>query len=83
MTGDRVELAVRELVEALRAELTPPPEPPALVDITTAARLLGLSRTSVYTLMDTGALPSRKVNRRRLIPRADLERFAAGESPMT
>ena len=28
MTADRVELAVRELVAALRDELRPPPEPP-------------------------------------------------------
>jgi excisionase family DNA binding protein len=69
---------MRELVDALRAELTPPPEPPALVDLTTAARLLGVSRTSLYQRMDAGELPSRKLGRRRLIPRVALEAYAAG-----
>jgi len=75
---DRVELAVRELVDALRSELQPEPEPPALINIATAAQLLGISRTSLYQLIDAGDVPSRKVGRRRLIPRADLERYAAG-----
>jgi excisionase family DNA binding protein len=73
---DRVELAVRELVDALRAELTPPPEPSAMVSIAEAAQLLGVSRTSLYALMDTGVLPSRHVGRRRLISRAALEQYA-------
>jgi excisionase family DNA binding protein len=76
MSADRVELAVRELVAALRAEMAPEPEPPTLVDITTAARLLNVGRTSVYALMDSGELPSRHVGRRRLIPRAALEAYA-------
>jgi excisionase family DNA binding protein len=79
MSADRVELAVRELVAALRDELRPPPEPPALVDITTAARMISCSRTTLYALMDSGELPSRHVGRRRLVPRAALEAFAAGD----
>ena len=78
MSPDRVELAVREFVAALRDELRPSLEPSALVDLTTAARLLGVSRTSLYVLMDSGALPSRHVGRRRLVPRAALEAYAAG-----
>ena len=78
MSADRVELAVRELVAALRDELRPPPEPPALVDIATAARLLGISRTSLYAALDSGQLASRHIGRRRLVPRSALEEYAAG-----
>ncbi len=74
--SDRVELAVRELVAALRAELAPPPEPSAMVSIAEAARLLDVSRTSIYQLLDNGTLPSRKAGRRRLIPRAALGAYA-------
>ena len=77
MSADRVELAVRELVEALRADLAPPPEPTTMVDLTTAAQLLSVSRTSLYHLMDSGQLDSRHIGRRRLVPRAALDRFAA------
>jgi excisionase family DNA binding protein len=77
MSADRVELALRELADALRAEVAPPPEPPPMVSITEAARLLGVSRTSLYQLMDTGELSSRKLGRRRLVPRAALEVYAA------
>lgn len=76
MSADRVELAVRELVAALRAELRPPPEPSALVDITTAARMLQVSRTTLYVLMDRGELPSRHVGRRRLVSRTAVEAYA-------
>lgn len=78
--SDRVELAVRELVAALRDELRPPPEPAALVDLATAARLLNVSRTTLYQLMDSGELASRHVGRRRLVARAALERYAAGQA---
>ncbi len=74
--SDRVELAVRELVDALRDELTPPPEPTAMVSIAEAARLLGCSRTTVYAALDGGSLASRHIGRRRLIARAELDRFA-------
>ena len=78
---DRVELAVRELVDAIKADLVPPPEPSALVDLSTAAQLLGVSRTSLYQLMDSGQLQNRKIGRRRLVPRAELERFAIRSTP--
>lgn len=38
-----------------------------------AAALLGISRTSVYTLLTSGALRSVRVAGRRLIPRAAIE----------
>lgn len=76
MSADRVSLAVLELVAALRDELAPPPEPPALVDIATAARLLGISRTSLYAALDSGQLASRHIGRRRLISRDVLEAYA-------
>ena len=77
--SDRLELALRELVSALRAEMAPEPEPAALVDIATAARLLGISRTSLYAALDSGQLASRHIGRRRLVPRSALEAYAAGE----
>jgi excisionase family DNA binding protein len=73
---DRVELAVRELVAALRAEMAPEPEPSTLVSIEEACRLLNVGRTSCYGLLDSQALPSVRVGRRRLIPRAALEAYA-------
>jgi len=75
MTADRLQLAIAELVAALRAELAPPDEPSALVDIATTARLLGIGRTSVYSLLDSGALPSTHIGRRRLVPREAITAF--------
>jgi excisionase family DNA binding protein len=72
---DRVELAIRELVAALRAEITPAPEPCALVDIATTAHLLGISRTTVYQLLDSGRLASLTIGRRRLVSRVAIEAF--------
>ena len=44
-------------------------------------RLLALSRHSVYEGMRTGAIPSISVGRRRLVPKAALEKLltAAGQ----
>ena len=78
MSADRVELAVRELVDALRDEIAPPPEPTTMVSIAEAARLLGCSRTSLYAALDSDQLASRHIGRRRLVPRAALDRFAEG-----
>ena len=52
------------------------PEPsPLLLDIPRACAQLGLSRASLYRLMQTGRLESVQVGRRRLVPTAALERF--------
>lgn len=42
------------------------------VDIVTAARLLSVSRRTIYNLMDGGALPFVKLGQKRLIRMADL-----------
>ncbi len=42
-----------------------------------AAIVAGLSRATLYKLMDSGELPSVKAGGRRLILRADLEAFFA------
>ena len=47
-----------------------------LVSIAGAARLLDLSRTTIYALLDQGVLRSVSIGRRRLIPRSELERLA-------
>ena len=55
-----------------------PLEPPLLVDVEEAARLLSISRSNLYGLMDAGELPYRKIGARRLVPRAGLVEFAGG-----
>ncbi len=39
------------------------------------ARILGISRSYCYELVQQGVLPSLRLGRRRLIPRATLERY--------
>lgn len=69
---DRIDVAVRELVAALRDELTPPTAPTdpveRLLDIPSAARVLGVGRSTVYNEIGAGRLRSVKVGRRRLVP---------------
>ena len=55
-------------------------EQPFLVSRPEAARLLGLSSRTVDYLRSKGVLRARKIGRRALILRVDLERFARGES---
>ena len=47
-----------------------------LVSTKEAARLLSLSERSVYFLIQSGRLPSRKIGARRLVPREAVEKFA-------
>jgi excisionase family DNA binding protein len=49
------------------------------VNISEAARRLGLSTRTVATLVSRHQLPSRKVGRRRIIPVEALEVFLRGE----
>lgn len=44
-----------------------------------AARLLGISRTLAYRLVQSGQLPSFKVGKRRLVPVAGVEAFIADQ----
>ena len=45
--------------------------------VESTAEYLGISRRSVYVLMDTGQLASFKIGNRRLIALSELERFLA------
>lgn len=42
------------------------PEPEA-VDVRAASRMLGISRTKLYELLNDGTVPSFKIGRRRLV----------------
>lgn len=60
----------------------PRTDEPLLVSVKEAARLLGVSPWNVYQLLgsesEPGAIPSRYIGRRRLILKADLDKFVAG-----
>ena len=47
-----------------------------LVSISDAAKALSLGRTSIYELMRSGQLDTRKMGRRRLITTASIRRLA-------
>ncbi len=49
-----------------------------LVPVEEAARLLGLSRTKVFSLISSGELESVKIGRLRRVPRAALDAYVAG-----
>ncbi|WCM25002.1 helix-turn-helix domain-containing protein [Sphingomonas sp. QA11] len=50
---------------------------PVSVRIDVAARMIGLSRSKVYELIDEGAIRTVKVGRARLVPVANLRAFLA------
>ncbi len=52
-------------------------ERPLLVSVDRARVMLGLGRTKIYELMQSGEIPSRMLGGRRLIPVAALERLAS------
>jgi len=47
-----------------------------------AAAMLGIGRTLAYELARTGELPSIRLGRRIIIPRAAVERMLAGNTPI-
>ncbi len=60
--------------EGVRAKVGPEP---LLLNITQASRVLGLSRTTVHRLLDTGELRYRRVlGGDRRVPRSECVRFA-------
>ena len=50
-------------------------EGPLLLDVERAGVLLGLGRTNVYKLINSGELRSITIGKRRLIPREALDEF--------
>lgn len=57
------------------------PEPgPATYTVEQAGNLVGVGRSSAYTAVATGQLPSIRIGRRILVPRAALERLLRGET---
>ncbi|GII25339.1 helix-turn-helix domain-containing protein [Planosporangium mesophilum] len=52
-------------------------EPPRLVRVEEAARLLNVGRSLAYELVRTGRLRSLKLGNRRLIPREAIEEMIA------
>jgi excisionase family DNA binding protein len=50
------------------------------VTVEEAGRLLGVSRNSAYELARTGQLPTLRLGRRLLVPKAALEKMLAGAS---
>lgn len=59
---------VTELVER-------PASAPLSVSIDEAARLIGVGRSTMFALLDSGEIRSVKVGARRLVPRRALEEF--------
>jgi excisionase family DNA binding protein len=84
MTSPRLELAIRELADALLAELQatrPEAGPDRLLSIDEAAERCGLGRTSLYELIGRGELATIKVGRRRLVAEAAVTDFIAQQAP--
>ncbi len=53
-------------------------EPPTLLSVAEAARLLSISERSLWSALRRGDILKVKVGRRALVPRAEIERIAAG-----
>ncbi len=79
--SDRLERALRELVDAIRAEVQPAAdEPDRLYSIDEASAALGLGRSKVYDLIAAGELATIKVGRRRLCSSGAVRDFIAGQA---
>jgi excisionase family DNA binding protein len=66
----RLAAMVTELVER-------PVMPPLSFSVDEAARLLGLGRSNLFKLLESGEIRSVKVGTRRLVPHKALEEFLA------
>jgi len=54
-----------------------PPVARVVLTLEEACRLLTIGRTKMYQLLNSGALPSRYIDRRRVVLAADIEAFLA------
>lgn len=50
---------------------------PLLVDMMTAAKMLGISRTTIWSMANRGELPSVKIRRRRMFSPTTLREWIA------
>lgn len=57
------------------------PSAPLTLTVEEAAQALGISRTLAYEAARTGELPTVRIGRRLLVPRAALERFLSLRQP--
>jgi excisionase family DNA binding protein len=76
-----IEEALAQLGKAIREEIARDQSPPpasGLMTVRDACEVLSLSRAGVNRLMKSGDISSRKVQGRRLLVRADVERIVAG-----
>lgn len=78
----RLEAALAELAEAIRAEVRAeaapfPSAPDPLLSVADAARLLGIGRSRLYDEIGRGDLRSLKVGKRRLVPSGSIAAFIA------
>jgi excisionase family DNA binding protein len=53
---------------------------PLMVPLTEAANAIGISRSSLYRLLDSGEIRTRQVGGRRFITKTELRRFVEGSS---
>jgi len=74
-------VALAKEVASLTAEVTElierPAPPPLSVSVDEAARLLGVGRSTMFALLESGQVRSVKVGARRLVPRRALEELVA------
>ena len=61
----------------------PDPEDQATVTVDDAARIIGISRGSMYRAIDRGEIPIVRVGKRVLIPTATLRRMLHLDDPAT
>jgi excisionase family DNA binding protein len=72
---DRLQAAITELVEAIRAEIESSTltTPDRLLSVDEAAALLGIGRSALYGEIAAGRVRSIKIGRRRLIPSSTID----------
>ena len=58
-----------------------PAPTPVLHDLTTASRMLGISRATLFRLLASGQIDRVKIGHRTLLAHAEIERFAATGTP--
>lgn len=73
--------ALAREVAALASQVTElverPASAPLSVSVDEAARLIGVGRSTMFALLDSGEIRSVKVGARRLVPRRALEEFVS------